>query len=267
MVLIFFLILAVGSLRAEGDSSLLFRDLATVQEIDQEHKDALPFFHNFSMMGGYFTMPSSRTPASGVAGIGAARVPPYNIYGLSFQYFDRVELALNYRIYAGMRDKFLGHSGFGDEAERIGNFKFIFNLPGDGFDSFPSFAVGAEDFIGTKRFNSEYIVATKSWVEHNIEATLGWGRKRMKGFFGGLAWTPWRQSGLSFLKEISLLAEYDAIDYKHHGSEHPKGRKVGTRINAGVVLSPRRYAAVGCQLAEGASDCCHGLAPVSFGGK
>jgi hypothetical protein len=206
-----------------------------VREIDEQQQDALPFFHNFSMMGGYFNMPSARTPSTGVVGLGGAWAPPYQIYGLSFQYFDRLEMALNYRIYTGMQDRSFGHLGFGDEAERCGNFKFVFNLPGDGLENFPIFAVGVDDFIGTKRFNAEYIVVTKEWTSQNIEATLGWGKKRLQGFFGGIAWAPWRKSSLSFFKNLSLLAEYDAINYKKHPGEHPKGRKVDSRINVGGV--------------------------------
>ena len=56
----------------------------------------------------------------------------------------------------------------------------------------------------------------------------------MKGFFGGIAWTPWRQTKVFFLKDISLIAEYDGYDYKKHPHEHPLGRKVSSRINAGV---------------------------------
>lgn len=216
------------------DNSSLFQDLALVEEIDKDHKDELPFFYNSSMIGGYFNMPSGRTPHEGVIGVGAARVHPYNVYGISFQYFDRIELSLNYRVYTGILDPTFGHKGFGDESERIGNAKLIFNLPGDGLDEFPAFAIGVEDFIGTKRFNSEYLVVTQTWNDYNIEATLGWGRKRIKGFFGGIAWTPLRKTSIPILKNISLLAEYDAYDYKRHAHEHPKGRKVNSRINAGA---------------------------------
>lgn len=180
-------------------------------------------------------MPSGRMPPGGTLGFGYARVPPYNLWGLSFQYFDHIELSLNYRIYTGITDKVFGHEGFGDEAERIGNLKFAFNLPGDGLDAFPTFAIGADDFIGTRRFSSEYIVMTKSWLNANLETTLGWGRKRIKGFFGGVAWTPLRQTELPVLKDLSLLAEYDAFNYKRHAHEHPKGRKVKTRINGGLA--------------------------------
>ncbi|MGD0665329.1 MAG: YjbH domain-containing protein, partial [Rhabdochlamydiaceae bacterium] len=225
--------LTLFSLFADEQGSL-FRDLEIVEEIDRHLKDELPFLQNSSMMGGYFNMPSARMPKEGAVGIGYARVHPYNNYGISFQYFDRIELSLNYRVFTGITEKNFGHHGFGDDAERIGNAKLVFNLPSDGLGYFPQFAIGLDDFIGTKRFNSQYIVATKTWNGANIEATLGYGKKRMKGFFGGIAWTPWRQTKVFFLKDISLIAEYDGYDYKKHPHEHPHGRKVSSRINAGV---------------------------------
>ncbi len=211
----------------------LFQDLLLVEEIDREAKDRLPFFYNFSLVGGYFNMPSARTPQEGVIALGAARAHPYDIYGLAFQYFDRIEFSLNYRIFTGMLEENFGSEGFGDDAERIGNGKFIFNLPSD-TPGAPSFAIGADDFIGTKRFNSQYMVMTQQWNAVNLEVTLGWGRRRIKGFFGGFAWTPWRKCGIPVLSQLSLVAEYDAIDYKNHGPEHPEGRDVKSRVNAGV---------------------------------
>jgi hypothetical protein len=225
--------LTLFSLFADEQGSL-FRDLELVEEIDRHLKDELPFLQNSSMMGGYFNMPSARMPKEGAVGIGFARVHPYNNYGISFQYFDRIELSLNYRVFTGITEQNFGHHGFGDDAERIGNAKLVFNLPSDGLGHFPQFAVGLDDFIGTKRFNSQYIVATKTWNAANIEATLGYGKKRMRGFFGGIAWTPWRQTKVFFLKDISLIADYDGYDYKKHPHEHPHGRKVSSRINAGV---------------------------------
>jgi len=46
------------------------------------------------MLGGYFTMPSARMPKNGEAAVGAAVVDPYDIYGVNFQMFDR----LNFRL-------------------------------------------------------------------------------------------------------------------------------------------------------------------------
>lgn len=223
------------SLQAIDETHSLFKDLELVNEIDCYLKDELPFLQNVSMVGGYFNMPSARMPKEGVAGFGAARVHPYNNYGVSFQYFDRLELSFNYRVYTGITEANFGHFGFGDDAERIGNAKFVFNLPSDGLTTFPQFAIGVDDFIGTKRFNSQYILATKMWNSAHLEATIGWGRRRMKGFFGAVAWSPWRKSDLLFLKNVSLVAEYDAYDYQKHPHEHPLGRKVKSRINAGIA--------------------------------
>src|SRR3990167_8809744 len=92
------LVLIIINLFSVEDCDSLFHNLALVDEIDKRHADTLPFTYNFSMMGGYFNMPSGRMPKDGVIGLGAARVHPYNIYGLSFQYFDRIELSANYRV-------------------------------------------------------------------------------------------------------------------------------------------------------------------------
>ncbi len=215
-------------------ASNLFDDLSLVEEINRKQNDELPFLYNSTLMGGYFTMPSARMPPVGTIALGGGRITPYNNYALSFQFFDRLELSANYRVFTGMPETTFGHEGFGDDAERIGNVKFVFNRPEDGFPDLPTFAIGVEDFLGTKRFNSEYIVMTKCWTVANVEATVGWGRKRIKGFFGGLAWTPLRQVDIPFFKDLTLAAEYDAIDYKHHAPEHPEGRKIKSRVNLGV---------------------------------
>ncbi len=212
----------------------LFENLELVKCINQAIHDELPFIYNYSMMGGYFSMPSGRMPHTGVIAGGFAYVPPYSIYGVNFQVLDRVELSANYRIYNGVTEHNFGDEGFGDDAERIGNAKIGVLIPQDGFPMLPTIVVGADDFIGTKRFSSQYIVMTKQFLPFNFEASFGWGRGRIKGFFGGAAWTPWRKTGVPFFKDLSMLAEYDAIDYKQHPHEHPTGRTVKSRINAGV---------------------------------
>ncbi len=222
------------SLAVENMSSCLFEDLEIVEQVNKEINDHLPFFYNASFVGGYFNMPSARMAKMGTAAIGGGVVPPYDIYGANFQPFEHIELAANYRVYRGMIENNIGADGFGDDADRIGNIKIAFLLPEDGFPSLPSFAIGADDFFGSKRFNAQYFVATKQWIDWNIECTLGWGRKRIKGLFGGVAWTPFRQTGIPLLKDMTLIAEYDAIDYKHNFHEHPYGRKLKTRINGGI---------------------------------
>ncbi len=212
----------------------LFRDLELVKQIEEEISDELPLSYNYSMMGGYFNMPSARMSKTGEIGVGAAIVKPYDVYGVNFQMFQRLEFALNYRVYRGMIEKNFGHEGFGDDAERIGNVKLGILTLQDGFPKLPEISIGVEDFIGTKRFNSRYVVATKQFLDWNLECTLGYGKGRIKGFFGGAAWSPFRHLHVPILKDISFMAEYDAINYKKHPDEHPSGRTVKSRINGGI---------------------------------
>lgn len=215
-------------------SAELFTDLALVECINREINDHLPFFYNYSFVGGYFTMPSARMPASGMVTIGGASVPPYSVYGANLGVFNRIELSANYRVFRGCLESNFGREGFGDDADRIGNVKFGMLMPEDGFEGMPSIAFGLDDFIGTKRFSSSYFVATKEWTKYDFELSLGWGSGRIKGVFGGAVWTPFRQTEISVLKNISLIAEYDANDYKKHHGEHFKGRDVDFRGNFGL---------------------------------
>lgn len=214
----------------------LFQDLELVHNIDQKLKDHLPFLYNYTMVVGYFNMPSARMSLKANASFGASIVKPYDIYGLNFKPLDRLELALNYRVYKGLKEANFGSEGFGDDAERIANVKLGVLTQQDGFLGLPEIAIGAEDFLGTKRFHSKYVVATKQFLDWNLECTLGWGKGRLKGFFAGAAWTPFRQKNIPFLKDLSFLIEYDAIDYKKCSHEHPSGRVVKSRINGGLSV-------------------------------
>ena len=55
------------SLFAEEELSLLFRDLSLVKEVNEEIHDHLPYHYNYSLMGGYFSMPSARMNEVGTA--------------------------------------------------------------------------------------------------------------------------------------------------------------------------------------------------------
>lgn len=213
----------------------LFRDLETVEMINREIHDHLPLLINYNLQGGYFTMPSARTYDAGVLGFGFANVPPYQIWSLGFQFFDHLETTGNYWIFQNQIDSTFGHLGFGDEAERAANFKAILLRQEDGFPFIPDFAMGFNDFLGTCRFRSFYVVATKEWLKLNLEASLGWGNGRIHGFFGGLGWTPFRHSKF-FLKGLTFMAEYDANDYENHPHEHGQGRTVKYRVNMGAQL-------------------------------
>ncbi len=215
--------------------SQLFTDLETVHKIDRQIHERLPLMINYQLQGGYFAMPSARTFDAGILGFGFSYVPPYRIWSLGFQFFDHIETTGNYWIFHGIKEANFGHLGFGDDAERSANIKVILLRKEDGFPFLPNFAVGWNDLIGSRRFNSFYVAATKEFLDYHLEATLGWGNGRIKGFYGGLAWSPWHRSE-SILKGLTFAAEYDANDYKRHVPEHAAGRIVDSRINAGVQL-------------------------------
>lgn len=232
--LVLFLFLCAGLFAGGQSCEQLFCDLALVEAINQKVNDQLPYYYNYAFMVGYFNMPSARFPREGELAFGAASVPPYYIFGANFAPFSRLELAANYRVYRGVEEGNFGKEGFGDDADRIGNVKLGILVPEDGVPYFPSIAVGLDDFIGTKRFSSQYVVATKTWLNYGFELSFGWGWGRIKGPFGGAAWTPFRCTGIPFLKDISLLVEYDANDYKKHHAEHFEGRSVSSRFNGGL---------------------------------
>ena len=178
-------------------------------------------------------MPSARTYEAGVIGFGYAYLPPYRLWSLGLQFFDHIETTGNYWIFHGMLEKTFGHLGFGDDAERAANIKCILLREKDGFDFLPAIAVGWNDFLGSCRFRSFYAVATKQFLDWNIEASLGWGNGRIKGAFGALSWAPFRHMH-NIAKNLTLIAEYDANNYRHHGPEHPEGRSLKSRVNLGV---------------------------------
>ncbi len=188
-------------------------------------------------MGGYFSTPSARMNKVGTAAIGFAYVPPYRNYAATLQALERLELGVNYTSYIGIPDPAMGSLGFGDFTDRGINLKIALLQKLDGFPYFPEIAVGLEDFYGTKRFHAFYVVGTKEFLNYNFEATFGWGKGRIKGFFGGLGWTPFRQFNIPVLNRLTLLGEWDATDYQNHIFEHPKGRKVKTRVNLGLTVS------------------------------
>lgn len=211
----------------------LFDDLEMVEKIDQKNKDDLPMLFNYLSMGGYFVMPSARSAETGNLNLAFSYLPPYRVYCVNFQLFSHLELSGNYFVFHGIPDPTFGHLGFGDSADRAANVKLNILKKSDGISCMPEVSVGFNDFMGTKRFKSFYLVATQTFLDYNLEISAGFGRERMHGFFGAFAWTPFRKQE-SLLKNITFGVEYDCNNYKHHKDEHPKGREVKYPINAGV---------------------------------
>ncbi len=214
-------------------TNLLIHDLEKVNEINQKIEDCLPYNFNYNAELGYFNMPSARMRKAGDIFLGFSWVSPYDIYSAGIQIFDHFNMSLNYWIFKGVAEGRFGHLGFGDDADRSANLKFSLLRKGDGLNYLPEIAIGLNDFIGSKRFYSKYLVITKDFLDQNLELSLGWGSGRIKGFFAGGSFYPFRKKNNIF-KNLSFSAEYDANNYKKNKDEHPKSRKVKYPINYGI---------------------------------
>lgn len=237
----------VGDIYYQTGQEELIRDLIAVDEINQRLNDRLPVFYNHLLQGGYISMPSARMGQAGEVGIGYASVPPYHLYNLRCQLLDRLEVSGNYRVFKGVDDPVLTAYGFGDFADKGANLKIALLHPEESDYKLPGFAVGLEDFMGTRAFKAGYIVFTQVFIDNNLEVSLGYGKKRINGWFGGVHWMPFRTSEYRCLQQLTLTAEYDATPYKRSKIEpHPKGRVKKTALNFG--LKYRLYDGIDCSL-------------------
>lgn len=217
------------------EGNRLIEDLLIVEQINTRLNDRLPVTYNHLLQGGYFNMPSARMGNEGEVGFGYSSVPPYRNYNLRFQLTDFLELSGNYRIFKGVDDPVLTPLGFGDFSDKGANVKISLFNPELSYYKLPGLAIGFEDFLGTRSFKSQYIVLTQVLLNYNAEISLGYGRERIKGFFGGFAWFPFRQSTSEYLRGLSFALEYDATPYKDKDIEpHPKGRVKKSPLNIGV---------------------------------
>lgn len=212
----------------------LMKDLMTVQYWNERLNDRLPVTYNNFLQGGYINMPSARMGTEGELGVGYSHVHPYINYNLRCQLIDRLEVSGSYRIFKGVDDPILTPLGFGDMSDKGVNVKFSLFHPEDSDCRLPGLAIGFDDFIGTQNFRSKYAVLTQVFLDYNTEVSVGYGTDRLRRFFGGMNWMPWRKSGHPYIKGISFVAEYDATPYHDPKIEkHPRGRKSRTGWNGG----------------------------------
>ena len=238
LIAFFLLTISLGTCYGydSGDSTCnMIRDLEVVNYWNQKINERLPVTYNHLLQGGYWNMPSARMGQEGEVGVGYSSVPPYRNYNLRVQLIDRLEISGNYRIFRGIDDPILTPLGFGDLSDKGANLKVALLRPEDSDYHLPGIAIGMEDFMGTRNFRAEYVVATQVLLEQNLELSLGYGQHRINGLFGGATWMPFRRCDYSFLQGLSLCAEYDATPYKKEEIEkHPDGRVKKSPINLGI---------------------------------
>lgn len=227
----------------------LLKDLQIVEYWNNQLALRVPVTYNFLLLGGYFNMPSARMGQEGELGFGYSHVPPYSNWNGRCQLIDRLELSGNYRIFNGVEDPILSKHGFGDFSDKGANIKFAFILPEDSSYKLPGVAIGYEDFMGTQSFKTWYVVATQVIKDYDFEFTIGYGKHRYDGLFGGALWFPFRRMYcIPWLENLAFAAEYDATNYKScHYEPHPKGRDQRTALNFGAKY--RLWDSIDCSIA------------------
>lgn len=221
----------------QGDctESNLMQDLLLVNYWDKRLNDKFPVYYDHLLQGGYFSMPSARMGHEGEVSVGYAWVPPYYQYNLKIQLVDFLEVSGSYRVFKGVDDPVLTRMGFGDYSDKGANIKLALFKPEDSHYQIPGLSVGLEDFMGTSSFKAYYVVLTQIFLNYNLEISVGYGSHRIRKWFGGLSWLPFRHSSYEALQGLAIVAEYDAIPYKDELIEkHPKGRKTRSPINIGL---------------------------------
>lgn len=162
-----------------------------------------------STMGltGLMNMPSARMEADGTLTAGFFYSRPYSGPYVSAQMLPFLQVAGRYTRIHGVPAL---TAQYGDNKDKSAAFKLRVLPEGAfGFNWLPEVAVGMDDFMGTKLFSSEFVVATKrlDFGAGYVDATVGYGRKRIDGLFGGA------RLGLNALPSWALVAEYDRNNY------------------------------------------------------
>ncbi len=107
----------------------------------------------------------------------------------------------------------------------------------------PAVAFGATDLQGTELFKGQYMVMTKTFgAARNLEASLGYGRRRPNGIFAGARWTP------ASAPSWTVVGEYDANDYAK--DFRAADTFAGQRRNGASVGLEYRWGWLGAQIAR-----------------
>jgi hypothetical protein len=156
-----------------------------------------------TMMGqsGLVSMPDARISADGTLRFGLSHHDPYTTLWSSLAMFPRLELGARYTSIAGTSG-FQDSPGYGTYKDKAFDAKLLL-LKESRF--FPALSIGSQDFLGTRLFDAEYMVLSKRLGDFDV--SLGYGRSRIDGGFGGVRYRPAWSGG------FSVAYEYDAIDY------------------------------------------------------
>ena len=193
---------------------------------------------------GYVNMPNARTEADGTLSLGYSYDAPYGSTWITSSILPFVQVT----------GRYVSISGIPGFTNTPGEYGFEFGRYKDkAIDAkirlwqektwLPSVSVGGTDLLGTTLFKGQYVVASKTFgPAKNIEASIGYGKRRPEGLFVGARWNPVKAPNWS------VVAEYDANNYKNDYSAALTA--AGERRSGPVLGLEYRWGWLGAQVAR-----------------
>ncbi|PQO94915.1 hypothetical protein C5614_19550 [Massilia phosphatilytica] len=185
---------------------------------------------------GYINMPSAWTEDDGTFTAGYSYDSPYGATWASVTILPFLQVTGRYVSITGIApfsntDPNFGR-GYGRYKDKVADVKLRLK---NETALLPAISIGATDTLGTELFKGQYVVVTKTFGQaRNVEASLGFGRKRPMGAFAGVRWAPLAAP------HWALVAEYDANDYRKDflagqtgAAKHERGPAVGVEYRWG----------------------------------
>jgi membrane-associated phospholipid phosphatase len=195
-------------------------------------------------LSGYVNMPSASVEADGTFSMGYGYSSPYGGLWISSTILPFLQVNGRFVSISGLPGFADDGTGFG---KNYGRFKDkvidakLQLVPESAW--MPAIAVGATDLLGTELFKGQFVVATKTFgAARNIEASVGYGRDRTDGAFGGVRWRPVKAP------DWAVVAEYDATDYANDFGA--RDTSAGTQRKGPVLGLEYRWGWLGAQVAR-----------------
>ncbi len=151
---------------------------------------------------GLVNMPTARVAEDGALRFGFSRFEPYKAFWSSLSVFPRLELGARYTSVSHTRG--LDNPDFGTFKDKAFDAKLLL-LQEQRY--FPAISIGVRDFLGTQVFDADFVVISKQFG--SVDFSLGVGRGRLGGGFGGMQYLPVWAPG------VDLIYEYDATNYSN----------------------------------------------------
>lgn len=156
-----------------------------------------------SLLGqtGLINMPDARVEPDGGFRLGISSSDPYSALWGSVSILPRLEVSGRYTTIDNI-PVFADGANVGDFRDKAFDAKLLLFRERR---FLPQLTLGTQDFHGTRLFSADFAALSKHIG--SLDVTLGYGRDRIDGGFGGVRYRPRWNGNLGF------VAEYDANDY------------------------------------------------------